>query len=563
MSKTPLFEVSSKPIAPEVLGAYKNGRLDIRAIPKGDSSAYQLQAWAVAIYGASDAAAFAYGTVLKKIGLVLGSRTKRHPNDPGGEDHNRWLAAYGQGEPRGKPMKASPPSAYEAIAAGVVEDLAKAGHHPVNGREDAAIVALSNIMAQVYRRAMTPPAPPQPRVAEDASPKIKRRFIIEEPAPEHEELIMKEPPAFQVNDRIRDKMAGLLTNVAKDMLRGDRVRLLPLKHGNLRTTVQVQFRGIEEEDGLPVAYLSATVPSVKRDADGNQSAAQFATVRLYYEIPDRHVSKPPGRKDIWAEIEFNINTRGHELAREFAQWVHQWRPIHIHAQQTGKGDARKGAMNSPHHNFIRTDITVNLKNKPGFQADGPIVARLMLAPMTKKPAKLDDGLRPARIFMLVRTDEERDATAVRNIEEDVLVAASSAYEYYEDEKGNDAYTNFTLFGLVFRDDFHRRTQDTTDEDSAQTRNAAKHDEAEQQEVFKQAEKELLGVKILKDEFPEEDHPKRYLVDALLYAVNQLAARSDRMPNSFVLPTQYPVLAKSLGAEVKFWDHYANPRCSTA
>lgn len=522
MSNTLLFEMARKPISKEVLAAFKDGKLDIRSIPKIESGFYQFQAWAVAIYGPGESSEWAFGTALGRLSLVLDKRTKRYPNDPGG-DNQSWMAAYSRGEPKSKPMTRQPTSAFRAIAEGVIEELAKANHKPLAGREEAASVSLTNLFDQVYHRVMTQkPVAPKAVAAESKGPSITKRFVIEnnyddidlgyddEPpqqrlrsayTDQEQDINLKEPPAFQINDRIRDKMADLLMQCAKDMLRGDRTRLLPLKAGGLRSTIQIQFTGITEEDGLPVATLEAKVPTVSRSADGNRGAREFATVKLYYELPDRHVKAPPGRKDIWADITFKVQTQGFELAREFAEWVHKWRPIHIHSVQTGGGDARKGAMNSPKANFIRTDIVINLK--------GNIKARLMLAPPTNKPPALDDRLKLARIFMLVRTpdpSEKRAKTPERNIEEDILIAATSAYEVNE-EGGFDRYT---LFGVLFHDDI------------------------------------------------KEQPIKRYMVDALNYAISMLAEKSSRMPTSFAAPTHYETLTKSLGEEKRFWEVYDNP-----
>lgn len=463
MGRSALLEVTSKPIAPEVLAAYKNGQLDLRALPKG-SGTYLLQAWAVAVYGPGKAAEHAFGTALRKVGLILGQRTQRPQPDPGGARMHPGTTGGGPATwmnyvdtPEVKLGAAAVMSRAREASALVVEELGKAGFHPVQGRVGAGLIALTNILNMVCQQALNrPQGSNEPKqVAAEGRTVVKRKYILETP---QENTEVADPPTLQIGDRLRKQMAKDLANIAKDMMHGQAQRIIPLLQGNARTPVAVAYEGINDEDGLPVAYLRAKVPNIKRSSDGKADYEPYALVKIFHDIDRMQATRSPG-KVAFADIEFEV-TRGHNLAQAFTKWVDDWVPIHNVSSQAGRndkddrrGDAVRGARKArAHKQFVRTGIEIDLRRFGFTSKNGePILARLMISPIVKRPPNLDDdGLRPYRVFSLHRTMEEGTVPgeALRNIEEEVLIGATVAVE--------DSLTRYTMFGLVFGDQFRRR-----------------------------------------------------------------------------------------------------------
>lgn len=450
MSRPVLLEVTAKAIAPEVMAAYKDGQLDIRLVPKGSGS-YVLQAWAVAVYGPGKPAEYAFGTALRKVGLILGQRTERPGHDPGG-GASMW-ANYAD-TPEVKIGRQNIIARAREAAGAVIEELGKAGYHPIEGRTGAGLIALANVLNSVCQMAMNRPKGSNNPVAPVAESKttVKRRFVIEAPQPNTE---LEDPPTFQIGDKLRRKMAGALANIAKDMMHGQATRIIPFLKGSARTAIAVSYEGIEDENGMPVAYIRAKVPNIKRSADGRSEYRPYALVKIFHDVDRQTVQKSPG-KVAFADIEFEA-TRGHELAQAFTKWVDDWVPIHNTSMEAGRtdddpqGNAVRGAPKArAHSQFKRTDIVVNL-NRLGFTGKGPLRARLMVSPIVTRTVNLSqDGLKGYRVLSLHRTmpDGAVSSEVLRNMEQEVLVAATVAID--EDE------SYYTAYGLLFNDQFRGR-----------------------------------------------------------------------------------------------------------
>ena len=445
------------------MAAYKNGKLDIRAVPKGSGS-YLLQAWAVAIYGPDVAAEYAFGTALKKVGLILGQRTERPPADPGGD---RMRPGTSQGGPATfmnyvdtptKKLGSQEIAARAREAAGqVIEELGKAGFHPIEDRTGAGLIALGNILNTACQMAQLRPQAPEPaahKIAAEGKTTIKRRFVLEaEPNME-----LEGPPAQQIGNRLRAQMAKALANIAKDMMHGQAERTIPMLKGSARTAISVKFEGVNDEDGLPVAYLRASVPSVKRGMNGRAEYVPFALVKIFHNVDNQTVTRSPG-KVAFADIVFQP-TRGQDLAQAFTKWVEAWVPIHhtsaeadAEHRELDQGDPVRGARRPAraYKQFERLEEPVIDLRQYGFTGNDPLLARLMLSPVQQRnPAFVQDDLKAYRVFSLHRTMPEGTvpADALRNIEEEVLIAGTVAVE--------NSGRFFTVCGLLFGDQFRKR-----------------------------------------------------------------------------------------------------------
>ncbi len=474
MKRPVLLEVTRKAFAPEILAAFKNGKLDIRMVPKGSGS-YLIQAWALAVYGPGAPGETAYGTALHKVGWILKMRGMRPQADPGGSRMHPGTTHGGvptfmsyQDTPQKRVGTNEITERAREAAAQTIEELTNAGYQPINGSMGEVMIALSNILnAAAQMAALKPQAPAPAQMAAEGKTLIRRQYVIEDdavdaepqaPARSQQRTDLDGPPAQQIGDKLHAKMARDLANVAKDMLKGQKVRVMHFQRGNPRTAISISFEGINDEKGLPVAYLRAVAPTVQRGADGRPGTVPYALVKIFHDVDNATVTKSPG-KVVFADIEFEAN-RGHTLAQLFTKWVDDWVPIHNVSTQAdrengGRGDARRGATMKAraHQQFTRLPDDTGLIDlrRYGFTGDGPLLARLMVSPIVKRVPNLDDDeLVPFRVFSLHRTMPEGSVSkeSLANIEEEVLIGATVAFE--------QTRQHFTAFGLVFADQFKGR-----------------------------------------------------------------------------------------------------------
>lgn len=283
-----------------------------------------------------------------------------------------------------------------------------------------------------------------------------------------------------------------LTNIAKDMLRGEQVRQMTLRNGRWSKKIAVKFAGIEDDNGMPAAMIEA-LSHIRDDMYGS-----FAVAKLIYDV-DGHVTKSPGKK-AFSEILFDPSVdRGFELARAFTKWVDDWMPIHQHCLLMGNGDAFAGARARERatDRFVRTPTVIDL-SQAGVRSDGRSLARLMLSPIIAKAPKIDEELELDRIFSLHRTMPEGSgaADALQQTEEDLIVGATVAHE----KNGQ----SFTMFDAVF----HRSLDAET---------------------------------------------SRPLLRALLQATLTASQGLNKMPKRFRSPLQYAALSAGLGSRGGVWN----------
>lgn len=245
--------------------------------------------------------------------------------------------------------------------------------------------------------------------------------------------------------QVRTQMERDLTNLAKDMLRGEQVRQMTLRNGRWSKKIAVKFAGIEDDNGMPAAMIEA-LSHIRDDMYGS-----FAVAKLIYDV-DGHITKSPGKK-AFSKILFDPPAdRGFELARAFTKWVDDWIPIHHHCLMMGRGDAFAGARvrERATDRFVRTPTVIDL-SQAGVRSDGPSLARLMLSPIVAKAPRIDEELQLDRVFSLHRTMPEGSAAAdvVQQVEEELLVGATVAREL--------SGQSFTMFDAVFHRELDAET----------------------------------------------------------------------------------------------------------